>query len=291
LRKRGYYKQKQRYQCKDCGVVFILEHNWAEKAFDEYCFHRVRYKEIGKKYDKCSRSVQRGFDRLRINRFLETQSDKYLNLVFDGTYFGWDLCYMLFRIKGKTIYFKQCAENIANISQCLKEIEALGYSFKSFTIDGRKGVAEYLKQTYGVPVQYCQFHQKKTIRRYLTKEPKTACGQAVKALVNKLCHLDRTAFHMQLLEIKEQYKDFLAERNENKQYMHRKARSAIRSLTVNELLLFTYKDFPELKIPNTTNSCEGTFSQLKKKVGAHPGLTRTRLKRVVDRLFYGNYKD
>jgi hypothetical protein len=83
----------------------------------------------------------------------------------------------------------------------------------------------------------------------------------------------------------------LLERNENGQFMHRKVRSAIRSLTTNEPLLFTYKDFPELKIPNTTNSCEGTFSQLKKKVDAHPGLTQTRLKRVVDRLFYGNYKD
>jgi hypothetical protein len=67
--------------------------------------------------------------------------------------------------------------------------------------------------------------------------------------------------------MKEQYEDFLLERNENRKYMHRKVRSAIRSLIVNELLLFTCEEFPELKIPNMTNSCEGTFSQLRKKIG------------------------
>jgi hypothetical protein len=246
---------------------------------------------LGKKYGKCARSVQRNFDKLRINYFLEGAQRRELNLVFDGTYFGWSLCYLLFRIKGKTIYFKQASETIANIAQCLKTIESYGYRFKSFTIDGRKGVAAYLEATYGVPVQYCQFHQKKTIRRYLTQEPKTPCGQAIKALTNKLCQMERAEFVEQLEQIKTEFKEFLVERNDKRQFKHRRVRAAVRSLTTNSQLLFTYKDFPELKIPNTTNSCEGFFSQLKRHIAVHPGLARHRLKRVIERLFYGNFKD
>jgi hypothetical protein len=117
--------------------------HWAEIAFDEYCFNNTRYRQLGKKYGKCTRSIRCGFDKLYINYFLEPPKDKHLNLMFDGTYFGRSLCYFLFKIKGKTIYFKQCSETIANIALCLKTIEAQDHTFKSFTLDGKKGVISY----------------------------------------------------------------------------------------------------------------------------------------------------
>lgn len=286
IRKRGFYKQKQRYQCKSCGVVFVLNIPWAERAFDEYCFANTQYKQIGAKYGKSTRTVQRNFDKLSINYFLAETADKHINLVFDGTYFGWDLCYLVFRAERKTFYFKQCAETASNIACCLNEIERLGYTFKSFTVDGKKGVIQHLKSAYPkVPIQYCQFHQKKTIKRYLTQTPKTPCGQAIKNLTQGLCRLTKPEFLKGLEEIKTEFKSFLIERNESGQYMHRRVRSAIRSLTNNANFLFTYQDFSKLKIPNTTNTCEGYFSQLKRHIRTHPGLTMNRLKRVVERMF------
>ena len=286
MRKNGFYKQKQCWQCKDCGTVFILKKHWAERAREEYCFGRLSYTQIGKKYGKCTRSVQRNFDKLRINYFLHTPQDKHINLSLDGVYFGWSLCYVVFRAGGKTIYFKRCSETINNVSQCLRELADMGYTFKSFTIDGKKGMSQRLQKDYpDIPVQYCHFHQKKTVRRYLTKQPKTECGQAIKELLVDLKEFDRPLFVARLNALAARYKYFLAERNEKRKFMHQRVRSALRSLNKNAELLFTYKTFEHLKIPNTTNTCEGYFSQIKRKVRAHPGLTRPRLIRLIERLF------
>jgi hypothetical protein len=203
----------------------------AEIAFEEYCFGRLTYKQISDKYGKHSITVQRNFDSLRINYFLNIPTDRNIDISFDGVYFGWSLCYVVFRADGKTIYFKRCSERIDNIAQCLKDIEGLGYIFKSFTIDGKKGMVEYLRTTYPlVPIQYCQFHQKKTIRHYLTKEPKTECGQELKRFLRSITSMSKEEFIRGLTYLTEEYKGFLSERNENRQYMHRRLRSAFRSL-------------------------------------------------------------
>ena len=197
----------------------------------------------------------------------------------------------MFRACGKTIYFKRCNETIENVSQCLRELADTGYTFKSFTIDGKKGMAERLQKDYpNIPVQYCHFHQKKTVRRYLTKQPKTECGQAIKELLADLKEFDKPLFIARLNALKARYKYFLAERNGRYKFMHQRVRSALRSLSKNSELLFTYRTYPDLKIPNTTNTCEGYFNQIKRKVWAHPGLTRPRLISLIERLFCEQHK-
>jgi hypothetical protein len=53
-------------------------------------------------------------------------------------------------------------------------------------------------------------------------------------------------------------------------------RRAFFSLKRHMPYLFTYKAFEELKIPNTTNSCDGYFRHLKGKINRHCGLTKIR---------------
>jgi hypothetical protein len=266
----------------------LLREYWAEKALTEYSFGRLSYKQIGDKYNKHIITVQRNFDKIRLNYFLSTPKDKEINVSFDGVYFGRDLCYIVFRAEGKTIYFKRCAETVENISRCLKELEARGYGFKSFTIDGRKGMAEHLNVQYpNVPVQYCHFHQKKTIRHYLQREPKTQCREELKDFTAKLGAMSKCEFVEGIDALSGKYENFLAERDSKRKYKHGGIRSAIRSMRTNADILFTYKERAEPGISNTTNTCEGYFSQLKRKVRAHPGLTRIRLIKLIERLFYG----
>jgi len=88
-----------------------------------------------------------------------------------------------------------------------------------------------------------------------------------------------------LLEtLREQHADFLKERNELGQFKHRRLRSAFRSLKTNLPYLFTYKNHPELNIPNTTNSCDGSFAHWKQKVKIHRGLTRARRNKMINYL-------
>lgn len=278
---------KQRYKCNDCGAVFVLREDWREKAYKKYCLNGHSYRDIGQEQGKCARTIQRNFDKVRVRYFLKETQDKHINLCLDGVYFGWSLCYVVLRVKGQNIYFKKCSETIEHIRECLRDTEEMGYTYKSFTIDGRKGIIEMIEREYpGVPIQYCQFHQRQTIRRYLTKEPKTRCGQELSKFLRDITKYDRKEFIEGLQAIEDKYKTFLEERNEQHRYMHRKLRSAFRSLKKNLPYLFTYKEerYKHLNIPNTTNTCEGYFGHLKSKVRMHPGLIKRRKEKLIEKI-------
>ena len=112
----------------------------------------------------------------------------------------------------------------------MRYLDRLGYKYKSITIDGRKGVLAYLKAHYpDVPIQYCMFHQKQTVRQCLTNNPKTPCGQELKDIANHLQDYDTDSLLERLNKLKHQYKELLKERNEEGRFMHRVVRRAIRS--------------------------------------------------------------
>jgi len=96
-----------------------------------------------------------------------------------------------------------------------------------------------------------------------------------------MMHIDEEGGVQCLEGIKNDYSDFLKERNEQGQFKHRKLRSALRSLTTNSTLLYTYKRHPKLKIPSTTNSCDGSFTHWKNKVKIHRGLKQNRKQKMI----------
>lgn len=114
------------------------------------------------------RGVQKSFDRIREETLCPVLKEQYINVCLDGVYFGWSISFIVIRANGQNIYFEQTTETVEHIAECLRKAEVLGYRYKSFTIDGRKGVVQMLQERYpGIPIQYCQFHQKKTVRSYL----------------------------------------------------------------------------------------------------------------------------
>jgi len=82
------------------------------------------------------------------------------------------------------------------------------------------------------------------------------------------------------------WEDFLNERKLDSKgknrYIHKRLRSAYRSLKTNLPWLFTWYDNPDLKIPNTTNAIDGHFSDLKNKLRNHNGLSIERKKKFID---------
>ena len=71
------------------------------------------------------------------------------------------------------------------------------------------------------------------------------------------------------------------QRNEFGSYKHKALKSAFRSLDQNMIYLFTYSDYPHLKIPPTINHLEGLFSHLKERIKIHRGLIENRKKKAV----------
>ncbi len=139
----------------------------------------------------------------------------------------------------------------------------------------------------------CHFHQKQIVRRYLTNKPKLEASIELKEIVKTLANTNEEVFSEQLNNWYKKWKDFLKEKTTDSEtdkwhFTHKRLRSAYRSLKNNLPYLFTYLKYPELNIPNTTNSLDGYFSSLKNKLNVHRGLTKKRREKVVVELLKGD---
>lgn len=184
----------------------------------------------------------------------------------------------------RNLYWKEVASETADIyRQARQALESLGFTFKAMVLDGRRGIKEVFSD---IPVQICQFHQIQAINRYLTTRPKLEAGKELRTIALALPKLTESIFAILLNEWHEKWKEFLKERTYSEdqkhwQYTHRRIRTAHRSLKTNFAYLFTYQYYPSFKIPNTTNSLDGSFSHLKDLIGLHRGLKRQRRWRLI----------
>jgi hypothetical protein len=177
--------------------------------------------------------------------------------------------------------------------EVLQELLSLGYTVNAVTIDGKRGLNTVLK---GYPVQMCHFHQKKIVDRYITKNPKLEASIELQEILTRLTKTTETRFKNKLLNWHIKYEDFLNEMTVNYEtgaatYTHYKLRAAYTSLCSNLDYLFTYKNLPNLSIPNTTNHLDGgKFSDLKNRIRVHRGLSKSLKKKVVDFFMLNNGK-
>jgi len=163
------------------------------------------------------------------------------------------------------------------------ELERQGYIIRAIVLDGKPGVRQIFSD---IPVQMCHFHQKQIITRYVTNNPKLEAGIELKKLLKTLCETNEIVFTNTLNIWYTKWSSFLKERTIDQvtgrwHYTHKKLRSAYRSLRLNLPYLFTYQKYPELKIPNTTNSLDGCFAYLKELVRVHRGSKRSFRDKII----------
>jgi len=180
-------------------------------------------------------------------------------------------------------------ERIRIYEQGRKHLEKNEFNIKAVVLDGRRGVREVFRDK---PVQMCHFHQKQIVRRYLTNRPKLDASIELKKIVATLAKTDEQVFTNELDTWYKKWGTFLKEKTTNPEtgkwcYTHKRIRSAYKSLKINLPFLFTYQRYPELNIPNTTNSLDGFFNSLKSKLNVHRGLNKTRAKKVIIELLKG----
>ena len=247
-------------------------------------FGRKTLKEIASTLDISFPTLQKAFDSLDFSQGLsQPASTSSINLIIDATFFGREYGYLCFHDTKRVIWFKEIkTENVHELRKGLYALKDAGYTFKSVTIDGRRGYYNNIKKVLGpVPIQMCLYHQKAIIRRYITDRPKTLCGQELKGLMALLCLLQTEEFIERFYQLKDKYKIFLNQRNANKTFKHQKLRAAFRSLAANLPYLLTFRDIQASTIPSTINHLEGMFSHLKEKVKIHRGLNQSRKKNAI----------
>jgi len=234
--------------------------------------------------------IQKCLDRVILKQ--RTAKPQPLVFVADVSFFARGDGILVFRSPSlkKNIQWKFVRGENPNMYREVRNLlEQQHFVVQAVVLDGRKGVREVFSD---IPVQMCHFHQKAILKRYLTSKPKLTAGQELLALGKTLPFITEEDFKKLLDGWYERWEDFLKEKTFHEdgkcwQYTHKRIRSAFRSLKNNVEFLFTFRKYPELRIPNTTNSLDGFFSHMKKLLRVHTGLSEERRNRVVFEILNG----
>ena len=149
-----------------------------------------------------------------------------------------------------------------------------GYTIRGTIIDGKPNLFSALAE---YPIQMCQFHMIQIVTRYLTKNPKMNASKELMLLCRYMVNKRGEDFINDYKAWKTRWHDFLHKRTMHKDgktyYLHRRIRTLVNSIDFYLPHLFTYQN-PECEgMPNTNNKIEGTFTDLKKNLNNHSGLT------------------
>lgn len=280
----------QRYLCLDCKKNFQSEkrpQKLQQVLWKKYTHERNTLKNLSGKYHKSINWVR--------NQLLEARNVKKktnptgLVMVADVTFFGRGYGFIVFRSPSlrKNLYYKNILyETISEYAQGRYFLERQGFTLSAIVLDGKPGVRKVFSD---IPIQMCHFHQKQIIRRYLTNNPKLEVAIELKELVRTLCTDTKSVFTARLLAWHSKWELFLKERTVNLEtgkwhYTHRRVRAAYKSLQANLPYLFTYQEYPGLNIPNTTNSLDGSFANLKDLVGVHRGFNEILKRKIIEEI-------
>ncbi len=238
-------------------------------------FGKRTKRRLGKDAGISARTITKRLDRAVVPE--KVHQPRGVVAVLDVTFFGREYGVLLARdpIERENLHVHDLRhETKQEYAAARADLEKKGYVFLAVVLDGRKGIPSVFKD---IPVQICQFHQWKIVRKYLTLRPKLESHKALLAIAGQIAKITETEMRSLLEEFAVTHKKDLEEHVicpccNRKKYVHRKLRSAYRSLTTNLSHLYVHQRYPELDIPNTTNSADGTFSALKLHVNAHRGL-------------------
>lgn len=286
MQKYGFVKRVQRYKCLLCGKQFIGGHRLiSEKIWEEYTIGKQTYSQLAQRYNCSIKTIQRRIDSIKIEKPIP--KSRNVIVLMDTTYWGRNFGVMLFKdslTKENLLKYYLKYETNALYIQGIRELQNKGFTIVAIVCDGRKGLIQSFPD---IPVQMCQYHQSAIIRRYLTKKPKLKASQELLEVVDLMKQTDKESFIGALGLWLEKWETFLNERTTNPLtnksfYTHKKLRSAYRSLKTNLPWLFTWYDYYELNIPNTTNAIDGHFADLKTKLRNHNGLSLKRKQKFID---------
>lgn len=200
-------------------------------------------------------------------------------VVADATFMSRSYGILIFRepnLKINLIWKEIFTETPGQYEQLKLKLEDSGYCIKAAVLDGKMGVRNVFRN---IPVQMCQFHQVAIVNRYLTRRPILEAGKDLREIALHLTKSNEPDFTKLLTDWNIKWQSFLKEKTVNPftgkwHYTHKRIRSAYRSLKSNLPILFTYQKYPELKIPNTCNSIDGSNTTLKNLLRIHRGMSR-----------------
>jgi hypothetical protein len=277
------------YKCQDCGYQFRAGTVVSEDdLWEAYQQQKQTIKELSERFGMSVATVKRRLHDIKrewVHPPLSGSGFLHLDTTYWGRSFG--VLLALDHATGRPLYIAFVkSETTKDYEDAVQSVKERGYTIDGIIIDGKqslfKSFAEY-------PIQMCQFHMKQITKRYLTKNPKLLAARALNALVDKLTRSEESVFKAEFAAWKDEWHDMIDRRSIYKDgsthYTHQRLRSAIHSLDFYMPYLFTYQRENCKGMPNTNNKIEGTFTDLKKNLNNHSGLTKENRKRFISGFF------
>ena len=287
--KNGVRNGVQLYKCQNCGYQFRSGKEVCDdELWNAYLQEKQTINELSARFRMSVSTVKRRLRDLRrewVQPPLSGGGFVHLDVTYWGRNFG--VLLALDDQSGKPLYMAFVkSETTKDYEDAVRSIQERGYTIRGLIIDGRQSLfrsfAEY-------PIQMCQFHMKQIIRRYLTLNPKLLAARELKELVGRLHKSDEAEFRKGYQGWKEKWKDTIGHKSLHidgkMHYTHQRLRAAMNSLNFYLPHLFTYLRGECRGMPNTNNKIEGTFTDLKKKLNNHSGLSIENRRRFISGFF------
>jgi len=291
VKKNGLRNHVQHYKCKNCGRQFknVPKKPTCESIWKEYMDAKQTIRELAQKYHISESTVKR---MLRKSEELWIQPDLTAMKGFvhlDVTYWGhnWGVMVGLDESTGKILYVEFIKhETTQTYMTAVESIQDAGYTIKGIIIDGKQELFTALRD---YPIQMCQFHMLQIVKRYLTKNPKMNASKELMSLMRGMKNQTKEDFECDYIAWKKRFNDFLCKRTMHKDgktcYLHRRVRTVMHSVDFYLPYLFTYQRTDCEGMPNTNNKIEGTFTDLKKNLNNHSGLTISHRQQFITAYF------
>lgn len=287
--KNGKRQGVQLYVCKECGYQFRNGNRVdTDTLWSLYQDGKQTMAELAEKHRISQSTIKRRIREVTIGWDQPSLTGSgFLHL--DTTYWGhnWGVLLGLDGETGLPLYVAFIGhERVQDYIDAVRSIEQSGYCIRGIVIDGMQSL---FSEFSAYKIQMCQFHMMEIVKRYLTKRPKLIAARELKELVGSLTTRQKNEFEDEYRKWKERWKNTLNRRTTLKsgktQFTHKRLRSAMHSVDFYLPYLFTYQQ-PECKgMPNTNNKIEGTFTDLKKNLNNHSGMSKENRKRFISGFF------
>ena len=290
-KKNGVRNGSQLYKCTKCNHQFRGGSRVTITAlWDSYLNGKQTVHELAQTHQLSDSSIKR---RLRYveNEWRQPDLSGRSGFVhLDATYWGhnWGVMLALEESTNLPLYVAFIkSETVLDYRVAVDTIEQAGYIIKGIIIDGKQAL---FKEFERYPIQMCQFHMKQIVTRYLTKNPRMHASRELKKIMDSITYCTKADFERYYAQWKIDWNKFINRRSVSKVtgktlYTHRRLRSAMLSIDFYLPFLFTYQ-LPEcLGMPNTNNKIEGTFTDLKKNLNNHSGMSLRNRIRFINGFF------
>lgn len=299
MQKYGRQGGYQRYWCPSCHRLFQFTTRQKRQArerltlWDSYVFDRKTTTLLAAEQACSPRTIRRQLAQsIQTRPAADDDHATPVMLVIDTTYFD-TFGVMVFRCarrKQNLLWWFVEHETNRLYLAGIEQLEKQGYTIAAVVCDGKRWLCGQLARKY--PTQLCQFHMIKTVTRYITKYPRLPAGKELKSIAFTLTKTTKQPFRDDLMDWYAKRQSFLEEKTTDPKtgkqwHTHERTRQAFASLIASLPYLFTCRQYPELKIPNTTNTLDGTFPHLKQRINIHRGVNTVTKKKMVETILRG----